>query len=387
MRNTAAPLGVLSAFLCTRDVLLPWNIRANPETVHRFGRGSALILARQIRNLASHYVSLQFFKRPTENTKRREVAAHESSRLAGPTGLEPATSGVTGLRVLLLTLGRRRQNMARRGSDIGAEIDALFQLSLAEFTGARNALAKRLKNEGWALDAERVKALAKPSSPAWAVNQLYWQDPKAIERLLTLGERIRRAQTGQLKNADLRALIEEKKQMTMALLAKASAILEQAGHAASLDSMRRVSATLESLAAWGSMEGVPRAGRLTAELDPPGFDTLAVLMGGKKLEAEKVLLFRAPKPVEDPAAMRARLHEAVQAAEKALREAHRDAERAESALAKATARVAAVEKQKQEIEARSAEAKEAARLASSEAKKAAQAVAAAERSLAKAKGT
>jgi hypothetical protein len=51
--------------------------------------------------------------------------------------------------------------MARRGSDIGAEIDALFQLSLAEFTGARKALAKHLKNEGQTLDAERVKALAK----------------------------------------------------------------------------------------------------------------------------------------------------------------------------------------------------------------------------------
>jgi len=151
--------------------------------------------------------------------------------------------------------------------------------------------------------------------------------------------------------------------------------------------MRRVSATLESLAAWGAMEGVPRAGRLTAELEPPGFDTLAALMGGKKLEAEKVLLFRAPKPVEDPAAMRARLPEAKQAAEKALREAHLDAERAESALAKANARVAAVEQQKQEIEARYAEAKEAARLASSEAKKTAKAVAVAERSLAKAKGT
>jgi len=276
--------------------------------------------------------------------------------------------------------------MARRGSDIGAEIDALFQVSLAEFTGARNALAKQLKNEGRALDAERVKALAKPSSPAWAVNQLYWQDPKAIERLLTLGERIRKAQTGQLRNADLRALLEEKKQMTTALLAKASAILEEAGQAASADSMRRVSATLESLAAWGDTEGVPRAGRLTVDLDPPGFDTLAALMGGKKLGAEKVLLFRAPKAVEDPAAARARLHKAVQAAEKALREAHRDAERAESALAKANARVAAVETQKQEIEARAAEAKDAARLASSEAKKAAQAVADAERSLANAKG-
>jgi len=277
--------------------------------------------------------------------------------------------------------------MVRRGSDIGAEIDALFQLSLAEFTGARNALAKHLKNEGRTLDAERVKALAKPPAPAWAVNQLYWQDPKAIERLLTLGERVRKAQTGQLKNADLRALIEEKKQMTMTLLTKASAILEEAGHAASADSMRRVSATLESLAAWGDTEGVPRAGRLTADLDPPGFDTLAALMGGKNLEAAKVLLFRVPKPVEDPAAMRARLREAVQEAEKALREAHRDSERAESALAKANARAAAVEQQKQEIDARYAEAKEAARLASSEAKKTAQAVADAERSFAKAKGT
>jgi hypothetical protein len=277
--------------------------------------------------------------------------------------------------------------MARRGSDIGAEIDALFQRFLDEFTAARNALAKHLKNEGLLLDAERVKALVKPASPAWAVNQLYWQDPKAIERLLTAGERVRKAQTGQLKGADLRALIEEKKQIARALLTKASAILEEAGHAPSVDAMRRVSATLESLAAWGHMEGVPRAGRLTADLEPPGFDTLAVLMGGKRLEAEKVLLFRAPKPVEDPAAVRARLHEAVQAAEKSLRETQRDAERAESALAKANARVTAVEKQRQEMEARYAEANEAARLASSDAKKIAQALALAERSLAKAKET
>ena len=268
--------------------------------------------------------------------------------------------------------------MVRRGSDIGAEIDALFQRPLAEFTGARNALAKRLKSEGRELDAQRVKSLAKPPATAWAVNQLYWQDPKAIERLLTLGERVRKAQTGQLRNADLRALLEEKKQMTTALLAKTSAILEKAGHAASPDAVRRVSATLESLAAWGGVEGVPEAGRLTADLEPPGFDVLAARMGGKSPKAEKVLLFRAPKPVEDPAATRARLHDAVKAAEKTLREAQRDAERAASALAKASARA-------EEIEARYAEAKEAVRLASSEARKSAQAAADAERALAKAK--
>ena len=41
-------------------------------------------------------VNPQFLFRASENTKRREVAAHESFRLAGPTGLEPATSRVTG---------------------------------------------------------------------------------------------------------------------------------------------------------------------------------------------------------------------------------------------------------------------------------------------------
>jgi hypothetical protein len=277
--------------------------------------------------------------------------------------------------------------MVKRGFDIDAEIDALFQRSLAEFTAARNTLAKRLKTEGRTLDAERVRALAKPSAPAWAVNQLYGRDPKAIERLLTLGERVRKAQTGQLARVDLRALIDEKKQMTTALLANASAILGEGGQSASADSLRRVSATLEALAAWGHAEGIPKAGRLTAELEPPGFDTLAALMGGKKRQTEKVLLFRTPKAAETPAVTRARQEEAVKAAEKALREAQRDVERAESALAKANAHVGAIEKQKQELEARYAEAKEAARLASNEARKSAQTAAGAERSLAKAKET
>lgn len=270
--------------------------------------------------------------------------------------------------------------MAKRESDINADIDALFQGSLAEFTAARNALAKRLKGEGRTLDAERVKALAKPPAPAWAVNQLYWHDPKAIERLLALGERVRKAQTGHLKNADLRALLDEKKQMTSALVTKATTILEKAGHAASPDATRRLSATLESLAAWGDTGGAPKAGRLTADLEPPGFDTLVALMGGKNLASSKVLAFRpAPKPpAEDPAAVRARLRQTVQAAEKALREARHNAERAAAAQAKADARAA-------ELETRYAEAKEEARLAAAEARKTAQTVAEAERAVGRAK--
>jgi hypothetical protein len=275
--------------------------------------------------------------------------------------------------------------MAKSGSNLDAEIDDLFRQALGEFTAARNALAKRLAKDGRAMDAQRVKALAKPTAPAWAVNQLYWQDPKAIARLLAAGDRVRKAQTGQLAKADLRDLLDQKKLLMNALTEKAAAILGAAGHAASPDAMRRVSDTLESLAVWGDTDGVPRAGRLTADLDPPGFDALAALMGGTKARPANVLLFRSGKPAEDRAAARALARETAQAAEKALREARRQAERAEAALEKAGARVAAVEKQRQELEERYAEAKEDARAASSEAKKAAQAVADAERALAKAR--
>src|SRR6185436_16422732 len=70
----------------------------NPETFRVSGRGSTQNSAREIGDFASDFASLQFSIQPSENTKRREVAAHESFRLAGPTGLEPATSGVTGRR-------------------------------------------------------------------------------------------------------------------------------------------------------------------------------------------------------------------------------------------------------------------------------------------------
>src|SRR5688500_14235420 len=142
--------------------------------------------------------------------------------------------------------------------DLDAEIDALFQLDLGEFTAARNALASRLRKEGRAIDAEQIKLLAKPPAPAWAVNRLYGQDPEAIDRLLAAGERIRKAQSGRAVNADLRELFREKNQIAAELIERASAILRDGGHAAAPDAMRRVSATLESLAVWGKTEGSPK---------------------------------------------------------------------------------------------------------------------------------
>jgi hypothetical protein len=268
-------------------------------------------------------------------------------------------------------------------NDMKNEIDALFQIPLEEFTRARNELAAHLKKSGRATEAESVKALAKAPATAWAVNQLHWRHAKDLAQLMTLGEKVRKAQSG--GPGDLRELLDQRRQMVSELTKRASAILQEGGHGVTPDATRRISVTIESLSSWGRSDGAPQPGRLTADLEPLGFDGLAALMDGKKLEPAKVLQFRRTakekQSAEEMAAAKERAREAVRNAEKALRDAEREAERANATLAKATARTAAVEKQKQEIEARLAQAKEEAREASGEAKKAAQAVLDAQRAL------
>ena len=68
------------------------------ETSRAFEAVSAQVFAFENRDLASQLASYNFLSEPAENTKAAEVAAGECFRLAGPTGLEPATSGVTGRR-------------------------------------------------------------------------------------------------------------------------------------------------------------------------------------------------------------------------------------------------------------------------------------------------
>lgn len=271
-----------------------------------------------------------------------------------------------------------------------SEVDALFALPFAEFTAARNALASRLKKQGRTVEAERVKALPKPPATAWAVNQLFWRQRKELDRLLALGEKVREAQTE--KVADLRGLLEQRRKLVSDLTDRAAAILEAAGLGASQDASRRIATTLDSLAVWGRSDAAPQAGRLTADLEPLGFDGLAALLDGRKLPPANVLQFRrapeekksAGRNAEEEAKARAKATEAVKAAKKTLTAARRDAERAEAALAKAQVHAEALEKQKREIAARCDDAQAEARAADGEAKKARQALAEAQKALARA---
>jgi hypothetical protein len=305
-----------------------------------------------------------------------------------------------------------------------AETDALFQLPLAEFTPARNALAARMKKAGRGEEAERIKALTKPSVPAWTVNQLYWRRRDAFDALIAAGERFRAAQASQLagKSADLRGPLDARREVLSELSRFAADTLREAGANPTPDTMRRITTTLEALSTYGALPEAPRAGRLTDDVDPPGFETLAALVPrvGQSTDAggpSRVIAFqRHTRPAKAAkrntpggeaeahkadrkqplaaakAALLETLKAAVQEAEQNLRGSRVAARRAEEALKKAAARTKQAESNKAEAERRLEKAaadvdtaRQQARRVAAEAEEAAQVVADAERALDKAR--
>ena len=269
-----------------------------------------------------------------------------------------------------------------------SEIDALFALPLADFTAARNAMAARLKKEGRAIEAEQVKALTKPSATAWAVNQLYWRHRGEFDRLVAVNEQVRDAQMR--GTGDLRALLDERRTMLSELASIGASLLSEKGNAASVDARRRVATTLESLVARDRVSIEEEAGRLTADLDPLGFESL---LGVAPAAHAKVLDFTAAAKEKQSArekqnaeAERARARaEELKVAEAALAQARREAARAEEAVTKARARLEAVEEAKAKIEERLMLAMHDARAAEDDVKKSARALAEAERAVERAR--
>ena len=152
-------------------------------------------------------------------------------------------------------------------SALDAKIDDLYRLPLAEFTGARNALAKSLTKE----EARRVKALEKPTVVPWAVNQVYWRARSTYDRLMKAGDKLRAAQIAALegRSADVRAASEAHRRAIREAVSEAQRAAAAAGVKPGGDALAR---TFESLSL--STVAAETPGRLTEALQPAGFEAL-----------------------------------------------------------------------------------------------------------------
>src|ERR671910_858198 len=91
------------------------------------------------------------------------------------------------------------------------ETQKLYGLPLSEFTAARNARAKALKQQDPEL-AAAVAALPKPSVAAGALNELAREDPSEVRALIQSGKRLRAAQEAAVagkSGADLNEAVAE----------------------------------------------------------------------------------------------------------------------------------------------------------------------------------
>jgi hypothetical protein len=152
-------------------------------------------------------------------------------------------------------------------SSLESSIDRLYQAPLDGFVPARTALAKTL-NGG---DAQRVKALPKPTVVPWAINQVYWHARPVYDRLLKSGGSLRSAQIAALggRSTDVRGAAEAHRKAIAAAVTEALRLAAGAAH----PNPDVLSQTFEALSL-ATTQAEP-AGRLSKPLRPAGFEALA----------------------------------------------------------------------------------------------------------------
>lgn len=276
--------------------------------------------------------------------------------------------------------------MVRHANPGGKDpIAGLFALPLHQFTAGRRALVAELRRQGRAADAAAVLAINKPPASAWAVNQLHWHQPSLIRAVITSGARLRAAQQARGTGAgtDLRGALGAWRTALATATARAAALLSDGGHTATPFLLRRISTTLEALAALAESATPPRIGQLTRDLTPPAFEPLAALVprtaapvgrsrpGGGQGHEQRVIPFDArtreaqapvpPRRTPSPAAVRAAGKRDLERAKKKLLLAKKAARAAERHLRTAAgkARLAAAD----QADAAEAQAQAEARLA------------------------
>lgn len=154
-----------------------------------------------------------------------------------------------------------------------APVDELFRVPPAEFTAARDALAKQRRAEGDKEGAAAIKALRRPSVGAWAVNQVARDHPELVDAVVDAGAAVRAAQEALLaggERGDLRAATAARRD-AVRTATKAAVALAGAAH------RDAITATFDAAASDEEAAAAVRAGTLQKELAAPsGFELLGV---------------------------------------------------------------------------------------------------------------
>lgn len=158
--------------------------------------------------------------------------------------------------------------------DLPSEAEKLFAVAPDRFVAERNALAKKLRDEGRGDEAAAVAELRKPSAVVFAVNRAARDRPKAAKAAADAAVGVRKEQVGGDAVAFGKALAELDSSLDL-LAEVAVAHLAPSGKTPSEAMRRRLRELLRSAVADDDAREALARGALADELEAPGFSPYA----------------------------------------------------------------------------------------------------------------
>jgi hypothetical protein len=237
------------------------------------------------------------------------------------------------------------------------KLGELFAKPPAEFTGARNALAKELRKDGDEEGAKRVLALRRPTAALWAANQLARRSEDDVAALVETTDRMRKMQArGTGAGDELRAAMGEQRAALARLEKAAESALREAGLSVSQAVLRTVQRTVQAAAAGDrNLREALQTGRLEAEQEPAGFEAL---LGAGPRAAAPAPRSRAKEP---PARSKAEERKEAAEARRREKEAAKEAARRDREIKAAGALAQKLEQQAEKADRAANQARERAR--------------------------
>ena len=237
----------------------------------------------------------------------------------------------------------------QESSDLEAAMLAVYRGPLDGFVSRRDALAKELRATKRREDADRVKALRKPSRTAWVLDSIVHEDPLVLDQLASAISAVQAVQSG----ADLRVALDNVRTAIRDVAAAGARVAIRAGQPIEASTLvAAVHAVIGETSAFSDL----RAGRLVDVPDGGGLDILSAIT----INIPSPPAAAPPsQPAPAPAAASPNVDERAQRAAQAAREAERaiaaaraDLQRAEASLADARQRSDIAERSVRETQAK-----------------------------------
>lgn len=240
----------------------------------------------------------------------------------------------------------KSQPASQPGGTLERELDRIYHDPPEDFVGSRNALAKRLREDGDREVSQQVRELRRPSAAAWLVNRVSLDHPMRVEGLAKKARRLESVQAdvidGTAGGAELRTAATDERTAIAELVELARNEAANLDRAVNERVFAQVGDTLQAASSDADLSDLVRRGRVTKERTAATLGTADAAPSSGRGGRGKQVSSRKEKSRRVESARRElqRLRSELAKADRRARDGEDRVSRAEAELREAKARLA-----------------------------------------------